>query len=70
MLVGIEGESEGYRASIVLAGVLTVYLRVHRFIASLPTVPQLLYHFSLCIVSVFRNPSVGCALNRRRTSCA
>lgn len=30
MLVGIEGESEGYRVSIVLAGVLTLYLRVRR----------------------------------------
>ncbi|MHB8599013.1 MAG: hypothetical protein ACYDER_19650 [Ktedonobacteraceae bacterium] len=70
MLVGIEGESEGYRASIVLSGVLTVYLRVYRFIASLPTVPQLLYHLSLCIVSAFRNLPVGCALKRRRTSCA
>lgn len=35
MLVGIEGESEGYRMSIVLAGVLTVYLRVHRFYCQL-----------------------------------
>jgi hypothetical protein len=35
MLVGIEGESEGYRMSIVLAGVLTVYLRVQRFYCQL-----------------------------------
>ncbi len=52
MLVGIEGESEGYRMSIVPSGVLTVYLRVHRFYCQLFPNSSIILVYVLCVMCV------------------